>query len=131
MTLDFAPMEGITGRDFREVHAACFTGVDRYWMPFLSPASSHQLTARQLRELNPGPLGCDRLVPQILTKDAESLPLYLWGPRIEQDERFPGGFLRPAGSFPGGAPRSAQLSRQVHDLCHGLRVGQKPVQGLF
>ena len=71
MTLDFAPMEGITGRDFREVHAACFTGVDRYWMPFLSPASSHQLTARQLRELNPGPLGCDRLVPQILTKDAE------------------------------------------------------------
>ncbi len=27
----------------------------------------------------------------ILTKDAESLPLYLWGPRVEQDERFPGG----------------------------------------
>ena len=25
------------------------------------------------------------------TKDAEALPLYLWGPRIEQDERFPGG----------------------------------------
>ena len=27
----------------------------------------------------------------IFTQDAESLPLYLWGPRIEQDERFPGG----------------------------------------
>lgn len=71
MTLDFAPMEGITGRDFRQVHAACFPGVDRYWMPFLSPASSHQLTARQLRELDPGPLGCERLVPQVLTKDPE------------------------------------------------------------
>ena len=64
-------MEGITGRDFRQVHAACFPGVDRYWMPFLSPASSHQLTARQLRELDPGPLGCERLVPQVLTKDPE------------------------------------------------------------
>lgn len=71
MTLDFAPMEGITGRDFRQVHAACFPGVDRYWMPFLSPASSHQLTARQLRELDPGPLGCERLIPQVLTKDPE------------------------------------------------------------
>lgn len=70
MGLDFAPMEGVTSRDFREVHAACFPGVDRYWIPFLSPTASHQLTARQLRELEPGPLGFDRLVPQILTKDA-------------------------------------------------------------
>lgn len=69
MTLDFAPLEGVTSRDFREVHAACFPGVDRYWIPFLSPSSAHQLTARQLRELDPGSLGCDRLVPQILTKD--------------------------------------------------------------
>ena len=70
MGLDFAPMEGVTSRDFREVHAACFPGVDRYWIPFLSPTASHQLTARQRRELEPGPLGFDRLVPQILTKDA-------------------------------------------------------------
>ena len=27
----------------------------------------------------------------IFSKDAEALPLYLWGPRIEQDPRFPGG----------------------------------------
>lgn len=27
----------------------------------------------------------------VFTENAESLPLYLWGPRIEQDERFPGG----------------------------------------
>ena len=27
----------------------------------------------------------------VFTKDAEALPLYLWGPRIEQDPRFPGG----------------------------------------
>lgn len=75
MTLDFAPMEGITSRDFREVHAAYFPGVDRYWIPFLSPTASHELTARQLRELDPGPLGCDRLVPQILTRNADD---FLW-----------------------------------------------------
>lgn len=71
MTLDYAPMEGVTSREFRELHAACFPGVDRYWIPFLSPTASHQLTARQLRELEPGTLGCDRLVPQLLTKDAD------------------------------------------------------------
>ena len=75
MTLDFAPLEGITSRDFREVHAACFPGVDRYWIPFLSPTSVHQLTPRQLRDLDPGPLGCDRLVPQLLTREPAD---FLW-----------------------------------------------------
>jgi tRNA-dihydrouridine synthase len=75
MTLDFAPMEGITGRDFREVHAACFPGTDRYWIPFLSPASAHVLTPRQRRDLDPGPLGCGRLVPQVLTRDPAD---FLW-----------------------------------------------------
>ena len=75
MKLELAPMEGITGRDFREVHAACFPGVDRYRLPFLSPAGAHQLTPRQRRELDPGPLGCGRLLPQVLTKDPAD---FLW-----------------------------------------------------
>ena len=75
MTLDFAPMEGITSRAFRELHAACFPGVDRYWLPFLSPAGAHALTPRQKRDLEPGPLGCGRLVPQILTKEPAD---FLW-----------------------------------------------------
>ena len=75
MRLDFAPMEGITGRVFREVHAACFAGVDRYWMPFFSPTAAGALTPRQRRDLEPGPLGTPRLVPQILTRDAEA---FLW-----------------------------------------------------
>ena len=69
MTLDFAPMEGITGWDFREVHGTCFPGVDRYWIPFFSPTGAHALTPRQRRDLDPGSLGCARLVPQVLTKD--------------------------------------------------------------
>ena len=75
LRLDFAPMEGITGRDFRELHAACFSGVERYWLPFLSPAAAHQLTPRQRHELEPGSLGCKRLVPQVLSRDPED---FLW-----------------------------------------------------
>ena len=75
MRLDFAPMEGITGRDLREVHAACFPGVDRYRLPFLSPAADHHLTPRQRRDLDPGSLGLARLLPQVLTKDPED---FLW-----------------------------------------------------
>ena len=75
MKLDFAPMEGITGRDLREVHAACFPGVDRYRLPFLSPAADHHLTPRQRRDLDPGSLGLARLLPQVLTKDPDD---FLW-----------------------------------------------------
>ncbi len=86
MKLDFAPMEGITSRDFREAHAACFPGVDRYWLPFLSPASAHQLTPRQKRDLDPGPLGCARLVPQILSRDPAD---FLWAASAVAELGYP------------------------------------------
>ena len=75
MNCYFAPMEGITSRTFRELHAKFFPGVDRYCLPFLSPTREHILTDRQRRELDPGTLGCGRLVPQILTAEAED---FLW-----------------------------------------------------
>ena len=75
MRLYFAPLEGITGKTFREVHAACFPGVDRYCLPFLSPTQVHQLTPRERRALEPGPLDQSRLLPQLLTHSAED---FLW-----------------------------------------------------
>lgn len=75
MRFAFAPMEGITGRILRELHAARFPGVDCYGLPFVSPTEVHQLTPKQRRELEPGALGCDRLLPQILTKNAAD---FLW-----------------------------------------------------
>lgn len=74
----FAPMEGLTSRTFREVHAAHFSGVDRYYAPFLAPTQVHRLTPVQLRELDPGSLGVERVVPQLLTKSAED---FLWAAR--------------------------------------------------
>ena len=71
----FAPMEGITGKILREVHAAHFPGVDRYCLPFFSPTEVHVLSPRQKRELEPGPLPQDRLLPQLLTRSAED---FVW-----------------------------------------------------
>ena len=67
MRYAFAPMEGVTGRTLRELHAAWFPGTDCYCLPFLSPTDNRQLTPKQRREMDPGPLGFDRLLPQILT----------------------------------------------------------------
>ena len=48
-----APLEGLTGRQFRKIHARHFPGTDRYFMPFLSPAQGHAFSRRELRELDP------------------------------------------------------------------------------
>ena len=71
----FAPMEGVTGAEFRRAHHQVFGGVDAYYMPFLSPTQDHVFTPRELRgilpENNPG----FRAVPQLLTRNAED---FLW-----------------------------------------------------
>ena len=51
MRLYFAPMEGLTDRIYRRLHHKHFGGVDRYYMPFLSPTMHKTLTHRESREL--------------------------------------------------------------------------------
>ena len=47
----FAPMEGLTDRIYRRIHNRIFPGVDRYYMPFLSPTVHRALTHREELEL--------------------------------------------------------------------------------
>lgn len=68
----FAPMEGLTGSVFREVHHALFPGVDRYYTPFLAPTQNHKFAPKELREIQPDAVPT---VPQLLTKSAED---FLW-----------------------------------------------------
>lgn len=75
MTLDFAPMEGITGAAFRRLHHTYFPGVDHYYAPFLSPTRDRRFTPRELRELLPEHNEGIPLIPQILTKSPED---FLW-----------------------------------------------------
>ena len=74
MRIDFAPMEGITDDLFRTLHHRYFSGVDRYFAPFLSPTEdgiTKRERAQVLPEHNPGV----PLVPQLMTRQAESFLL--------------------------------------------------------
>ena len=61
-------MEGLTDSIYRRVHHKHFSGVDRYYMPFLSPTIHRTLTHKEDRELPPAESVPFAAVPQILTK---------------------------------------------------------------
>lgn len=75
MNYDFAPMEGLTDSIYRRLHHAHFSGIDRYYMPFLSPTMHRTLTRKEDRELPMADSVGFRAVPQILTKNPED---FLW-----------------------------------------------------
>ena len=71
----FAPMEGLTDSVYRRLHHKYFGGVDRYYMPFLSPTVHRALTPREARELPPAENHPFTAIPQLLTKVADDI---LW-----------------------------------------------------
>ena len=78
----FAPMEGITDSIYRSLHHAHFGGVDRYYMPFLSPTQHRALTPKEARELPKADSVSFVAVPQILTKHSED---FLWAASVCRD----------------------------------------------
>ena len=78
----FAPLEGLTDSIFRSLHSRYFPGVDRYYIPFLSPTVHRGLTAREARELPPADTLTYEAVPQLLTKVSED---FLWLARVCAD----------------------------------------------
>lgn len=75
MRHDFAPMEGVTGYLYRNLHRAHFGGVDRYYMPFVSANQSRVFSRKEWQDICPENNGFSDLVPQILGKDAAG---FLW-----------------------------------------------------
>ena len=71
----FAPLEGLTDSIYRRLHHKYFPGIDRYYMPFLSPTVHRSLTHKEDRELPMADSVDFVAVPQILTKVAED---FLW-----------------------------------------------------
>lgn len=71
MLYEYAPLEGVTSALFRRAHRRWFGGVDRYYMPFLSPSQDHVFTRRELREILPEHNEGIPVVPQLLTRRAE------------------------------------------------------------
>lgn len=78
MRYDCAPMEGITGRHFRRAHSRWFGGVDRYYIPFLSPTQTHVFSKKEWQDVLPEHNEGLRAVPQLLTRSADD---FLWAAR--------------------------------------------------
>jgi len=66
-----APMEGVTTYIFRQVFNKYFGGIDKYFTPFISPDSKNSFNNKDLKEFLPDNNKEMKLVPQIITKDAD------------------------------------------------------------
>ena len=81
----FAPMEGLTDSIYRRLHHKYFPGVDRYYMPFLSPTIHRSLTHKEDRELPVADSVGFAAVPQVLTKVPED---FLWAAEVCQERGY-------------------------------------------
>ena len=81
----FAPMEGLTDSIYRRLHHEYFGGVDRYYMPFLSPTMHRCLTSKEERELPKADSVPFTAVPQILTKVSDD---FLWAAQVCADRGY-------------------------------------------
>ena len=81
----FAPMEGLTDSVYRRLHHEYFGGVDRYYMPFLSPTMHRTLSSKEDRELPMADSVDFVAIPQVLTKVAED---FLWAANICRDRGY-------------------------------------------
>ena len=78
----YAPLEGITDATFRALHHKHFPGVDKYFMPFISPTIHRCLTNREARELPKADSVPFTAVPQLLGKNVEDM---LWAIDVCRD----------------------------------------------
>lgn len=116
MRIYFAPMEGVTDVYFRRVHHECFGGVDKYFIPFVSPTQSMAWTQKELNEVLPQNNPGMHAVPQILTKQAQH---FLWAARELADMGHTEINLNmgcPSGTVTGKGKGSGML-RDLGTLC--------------
>lgn len=85
MNYYFAPLEGLTDSIYRALHHEYFPGLDRYYMPFLSPTVHRCLTHKEDRELPMASSVPFTAIPQILTKDAGA---FLWAAQVCADRGY-------------------------------------------
>ena len=118
----FAPMEGLTDSIYRRLHHKYFPGVDRYYMPFLSPTIHRTLTHKEDRELPVADSVDFTAVPQILTKVSED---FLWAANVCADRGYdevnlnigcPSGTVVSKGKGAGMLRDAAALDRFLEEI---------------
>lgn len=68
-----APMEGITGYIFRNVHHRMFPGIAKYFTPFISVTGKLTFRGREQRDAAPENNSGTPVVPQVLTNKSDQL----------------------------------------------------------
>lgn len=128
MKVYFAPMEGVTDEVYRRVHHACFSGVDRYFIPFISPTQHLTFTSREQRAVSPEENAGIPAVPQILTKNAEH---FLWMAQALRDVGYeeinlnlgcPSGTVTAKGKGSGLLRDPAALERFLDEVFAGTAL---------
>ena len=118
----FAPMEGLTDSIYRRLHHKYFPGVDRYYMPFLSPTIHRQLTHKEDRELPMADSVPFAAVPQVLTKVPED---FLWAAEVCRDRGYdevnlnigcPSGTVVSKGKGSGMLRNPSELDRFLEEI---------------
>ncbi len=71
----FAPLEGITGFAYRNVHHALFPGMDGYFSPFLSAKQTHKFENKEKRDVDPQNNAEITLTPQIMANKVDD---FVW-----------------------------------------------------
>ena len=134
----FAPMEGLTDSIYRRLHHKYFPGVDRYYMPFLSPTIHRQLTHKEDRELPVADSVPFVAVPQVLTKVSED---FLWAAQVCSDRGYdevnlnigcPSGTVVSKGKGSGMLRNPGDLDRFLEEIFTGspLPISVKTRLGL-
>lgn len=67
MKLYFAPMEGITTYTYRNLHHKHYSGIEKYYSPFLSPGPDQGLSVKEIRDVLPENNQNIPLIPQLMT----------------------------------------------------------------
>lgn len=75
MRILFAPMEGLTGYTFRNVHHRLYGGVSEYFTPFLTIRQTRKWKTREIKDIDPANNPGINIVPQLLTNNADN---FIW-----------------------------------------------------
>ena len=131
-------MEGLTDSIYRRLHHKYFPGVDRYYMPFISPTIHRSLTHKEDRELPMADSVAFSAVPQVLTKVPED---FLWAANVCRDRGYdevnlnigcPSGTVVSKGKGSGMLRDVEALDRFLEEIFHAapLPVSVKTRLGL-
>lgn len=124
MLVSLAPMEGLTGHTFRQVHAAIFGPLDRYYTPFVTPPHpGANFGKKAAAELDPANNGGLCVVPQLLTNNAED---FIWAAtllaklgyaQVNLNVGCPSGTVVPKGRGAGFLAHLAELDAFLGKVC--------------